>query len=644
MTQVTNSNSTTNYTGYDAMGRVLGTSQVIGGQTYAMSYRYNLAGGMTTQTYPSGRVVTTGYDTAGRVNGLSGPQSKIYATTFLYAAHGGVGSMNLGNTLWEHSHFNGRLQPDEIGLGTSNGDSSKLKLEYAYNTLGAGDNNGNVLSQKITFDTLGTQTVIQQGYLYDPLNRLLDANETGGWHQTYTYDRYGNRTTVDNHGGIYLPTFSLAVSEANNRVTDPGFNYDAAGNLKQQPDTPGAATYKLYTYDAENRLTKLNGSAGTYVYDGDGRRVKKMVDASITTYVYNAQGQLVAEYTNTSPTGNGGTSYLTADHLGSTRVVTDSNANVIARHDYLPFGEEVGEPYGSRTNRMGYDVFDSTNQRFTGKERDSESGLDYFDTRYLASTMGRFVSPDDGTGYDSAQPQSLNRYSYVRNNPLRYVDPYGHSTHTAANGDVLAVYDDGDLGVYEHTDIDNRKDWDGSKLDADDEGTNRMGETKRWGEFANWDKKHPLGISGSAAPGAFIHFGENIDNIVNFMNVVAKEQGLTATAFDSMHNGILDIKTGGLADHGVYTGYLLNGKYATIRSAGNYLAGLNAMTSTLNGEHISPEFAQKLFGAYQAGGVLGFAYTLSTGKNYPGTSAPYWGEVPYSGFMQQEGINAGSHK
>ena len=287
------------------MGRVLGTSQVIGGQTYAMSYRYNLAGGMTTQTYPSGRVVTTGYDTAGRVNGLSGPQSKIYATTFLYAAHGGVGSMNLGNTLWEHSHFNGRLQPDEIGLGTSNGDSSKLKLEYAYNTLGAGDNNGNVLSQKITFDTLGTQTVIQQGYLYDPLNRLLDANETGGWHQTYTYDRYGNRTTVDNHGGIYLPTFSLAVSEANNRVTDPGFNYDAAGNLKQQPDTPGAATYKLYTYDAENRLTKLNGSAGTYVYDGDGRRVKKMVDASITTYVYNAQGQLVAEYTNTSPTGNG---------------------------------------------------------------------------------------------------------------------------------------------------------------------------------------------------------------------------------------------------------------------------------------------------------------------------------------------------
>jgi len=99
-----------------------------------------------------------------------------------------------------------------------------------------------------------------------------------------------------------------------------------------------------------------------------------------------------------------------------------------------------------------------------------------------------------------------------------------------------------------------------------------------------------------------------------------------------------------MADHGVCTGYLLNGKYASIRSAGNFLAGLNVMTGTFAGSHISPQFAQKLFGAYQAGGKAGLAYTLSTGRQYPGTSAPYWGEQPYSGYMQQEGINAGSHK
>ena len=97
--------------------------------------------------------------------------------------------------------------------------------------------------------------------------------------------------------------------------------------------------------------------------------------------------------------------------------------------------------------------------QFTGKERDAESGNDYFGARYYASSMGRFMSPDDGTDQRSSNPQSLNRYSYVHNNPLSNVDPFGHSTQTANNGDVLAVYNDGDLGVYQHTDIDNLADY-----------------------------------------------------------------------------------------------------------------------------------------------------------------------------------------
>jgi RHS repeat-associated protein len=61
---------------------------------------------------------------------------------------------------------------------------------------------------------------------------------------------------------------------------------------------------------------------------------------------------------------------------------------------------------------------------FTGKERDSESGLDNFDFRYNSSSLGRFMSPDPLGGYIS-NPQSLNRYTYVRNNPLNLVDPFG---------------------------------------------------------------------------------------------------------------------------------------------------------------------------------------------------------------------------
>ncbi len=72
-------------------------------------------------------------------------------------------------------------------------------------------------------------------------------------------------------------------------------------------------------------------------------------------------------------------------------------------------------------------LYVSSEQHFTGKERDTESGLDNFGARYYGSSMGRFMSPDpSGLAYaDITNPQSFNLYSYVLNNPLRYVDPNG---------------------------------------------------------------------------------------------------------------------------------------------------------------------------------------------------------------------------
>lgn len=276
----------------------------------------------------------------------------------------------------------------------------------------------------------------------------------------------------------------------------------------------------------------------------------------------------------------------------------------------------------------------------TGKERDSESGNDYFDARYFSSSMGRFMSPDDGTDQDTANPQSMNRYSYVHNNPLRFNDPFGHSTQTANNGDVLAVYNDGDLGVYQHTDIDNLADWDKSKLDSDDEGTNYMGETERWGEFAQVDKAHPDGINGSHGKNATIMFGKSLDFQMKGWEDLAKTMGKNWTANESRNGGLLDIKSGEYGGAGKHlTGYLVDGKYMTIESAGNFLAGYNAVSTG----NISPEFAQKIFGAYQQGGFNAAVWTRMTGKEYKGTQAPYWGEVPYSGFMQVEGENAAKH-
>jgi len=121
--------------------------------------------------------------------------------------------------------------------------------------------------------------------------------------------------------------------------------------------------------------------------------------------------------------------YLTADHLGSVRLVTDGMGAVVRRHDYRPFGEDLTGLNG-RSAKYG-DV--KNTRRFTGKERDSETGLDYFGARYMAAAQGRFTSPDP-VNHPSASknpaaflmnPQRWNAYSYVSNNPLRLVDPDG---------------------------------------------------------------------------------------------------------------------------------------------------------------------------------------------------------------------------
>jgi RHS repeat-associated protein len=115
-----------------------------------------------------------------------------------------------------------------------------------------------------------------------------------------------------------------------------------------------------------------------------------------------------------------GASYVTQDALGSTRVVTGQDQGVRGRYDYLPFGEEV---YAGRSGYGGEDI----RQRFTGKERDEESGLDYFEARYFASAHGRFTTTDPVTLTVErlADPQQINLYAYCRNNLLAFLDPTG---------------------------------------------------------------------------------------------------------------------------------------------------------------------------------------------------------------------------
>ncbi|MBL8233526.1 MAG: RHS repeat-associated core domain-containing protein, partial [Bryobacterales bacterium] len=136
-----------------------------------------------------------------------------------------------------------------------------------------------------------------------------------------------------------------------------------------------------------------------------------------------------AEYANVNPVELG-TTYYSRDSLGSTRVVSGAGGTVRRRIDYWPFGEEVsGLDRGSYPG-YGGNVYPGArgmvDEKFTGKERDAETGLDYFGARYMSAVQGRFSSPDPLPGWQK-DPQSWNMYAYGRNNPLKYVDPTGET-------------------------------------------------------------------------------------------------------------------------------------------------------------------------------------------------------------------------
>ena len=226
-----------------------------------------------------------------------------------------------------------------------------------------------------------------------------------------------------------------------------------------------------YTYDAENRIVQVDGgSTAVYSYDALGRRVMSLLGAgtpgaTYTFFIYGTDGNVITErdannnWIQTYIRFGGrllafyrgvGTVYLHQDHLGSTRLYTGLTGNVYGTPlDYDPFG------FSAASDNVD-------NRQFTGKERDSVSGLDYFGARYNSSSLGRFMSADPfnvaGDFVDSQNPQHWNMYSYVLNSPLNAVDPDGLDC-VYVNDNSVSVkrgdcYSDSDKGIYINGTID----------------------------------------------------------------------------------------------------------------------------------------------------------------------------------------------
>jgi RHS repeat-associated protein len=362
-----------------------------------------------------------------------------YATSATYAPFGGLGFLKNGINLASTLFYNNRLQPCRISVkntGTSptactdTVTGNVMDLTYNFN-LGTSDN-GNVMGVTNKIDSTRSQT-----FSYDSLNRMATAaastyatSPAHCWGEAYTIDRYGNLSGIGSISSVYngcgnAENLSISVSATTNRITSSGFTYDSAGNLTSNGITASQ-------YDAEGRVSAAGGV--TYYYDGDDRRVRKSngkiywygtgADPILET---DASGNLTNEYVFfhgkriARRDSSNNISYYVSDHLGTARAITNSLGTVQDDSDFYPYGGErvVSSASGNR-------------YKFTGKERDSESGLDNFGARYNSSQYGRFMSPDPMGGHYE-DPQTLNRYSYVRNNPLSLTDPTGLDFYQECN-------------------------------------------------------------------------------------------------------------------------------------------------------------------------------------------------------------------
>jgi len=224
---------------------------------------------------------------------------------------------------------------------------------------------------------------------------------------------------------------------------------------------------------------------------------------------------------------------------------------------------------------------------------------------------------------------SISPYAYCKGNPINMIDPTGMqawtSTQTDENGKVIAVYNDGDLGVYKHKGVGAEAK---KEIDENYSSTNTsaggewMGETAYWDEFVDRNHNGELkrNSDGSYIPysNSQIFFDQSWDFEIDYMNTYSNQfSSLSDLALGSMPNGFYDIKS----RYKSGTGKKLNGKFATAESAGNFLAGKNAAS------RIGFDLYMRLAGALHYGGKFALLNCLLTGKEYG--SYPWYGEINY---------------
>ena len=392
---------------YDHLGSVRVKQVEIEGLTGAKTaaYTHDLAGRVTRLVYPDGAQARYAYDGAGRLNRVGDANGNTLAA-YTHTAAGNIETHVAGEDVVTGTYtYNPREWVTEIDY------AGKFSSELTYDLA------GNITRQVYSLGGAASKTA---DYAYDALYRITGFDLTGGTSRDYAYDRNGNLKSMVT--GSSRLTYNYSGTSTPNRLDSTAVGSTTTTYAYNQNGWMTARGANTLTYDYRG-LTTGYGSA-RYLMDPDRRRVKKTVGTAVTYYLRGPGGKVLAEYTGQTQSANyvyagsrriariagSSASYYLADHLGSTRSLVGEDGAVTAAYDYWPYGKIL---VSSGTG--------ATHFRFTGHERDAESGLDYMHARSYAYDVGRFLRPDPMQDeYPGISP-----YAYAANNPLKFVDPDG---------------------------------------------------------------------------------------------------------------------------------------------------------------------------------------------------------------------------
>jgi RHS repeat-associated protein len=411
-------------TGYDFRGRAVKTARYLSknGNSYTNQFAYDDADRVTQNVYPNGGpTITNIYDVGGNLSQVKqvGGSNTVFYAAQSFNARGQLIGVSFGNSVvTTNDYFANSLRLRQFATRKT-GSTNIQDLTYTYDKV------SNLKSIADNVYTTNASAALSS-LAYDQLHRLTALTRPAtSQTATFSYDSLGNITANGENGGgayNYGSRIPHAVKSANGR----NYAYDANGNMLVR------GTQRL-AYDPENRLSYVvttNNIYSMFGYDSGGSRLWKQSNGTNGLQVWiggnyeekngqilfhvSAAGKTVCTF---DKTGTNVFVYYHPDHLHSTAIETDVSGIRKQHYEYMAFGQDRFTESSSAF---------PVSRRYTSQVLDEDTGLYFYNARYYDPVLGRFIQPDSTIPIFS-NPQAYNRYSYVLDNPLKYVDPTGNA-------------------------------------------------------------------------------------------------------------------------------------------------------------------------------------------------------------------------